>query len=529
MGRMAGHHHAHGSAGRRALTVALVLIVGLMAGEVVFGVAAGSLALLADAGHMLTDAAALGLALAAAAYAGRPARGRWTFGFRRLEILAAHVERDHAPRRGRADRLHRRPPARLSSGGSGRAGARRGARGDGGEPDCGARARRAEPREPERARRLPARDDRSSRVHRDRPVAGAVILATGWDQADPIASLVVAALIFWSSCSLLRESTRILLDVAPRAAPRDRRRDARRARGRRGARPARLDRRERVPVGLRHTCSCEPGADCHALRRELGGAPRRALLARALDAPGRARGVRRHGLPASAGRSETSGLVRSAIRDGRAPSGSKLSRVAGLEGKTAIVTGASSGIGAATARALADNGARVAGGARRVEQLQTEVALELDVTDPSSCERFVEQAVDGARRPGHPRQQRGPRPWPRAVRPEHGGGRGDRPRDERPRRDAPDAPVPAVHPRRRPHRQPRLGRRPPAVREAPRSTSRPSSPLRGFTYALREDLLGRPIHVTTVDPGLVETNFSRVRFRGDEERAKEVYANVRGR
>ena len=57
---MAGHHHAHGSAGRRALTVALVLIVGLMAGEVVFGVAAGSLALLADAGHMLTDAAALG-------------------------------------------------------------------------------------------------------------------------------------------------------------------------------------------------------------------------------------------------------------------------------------------------------------------------------------------------------------------------------------------------------------------------------------------------------------------------------------
>ena len=50
--------------------------------------------------------------------------------------------------------------------------------------------------------------------------------------------------------------------------------------------------------------------------------------------------------------------------------------------------------------------------------------------------------------------------------------------------------------------------------------------VRGFTYALREDLLGRPIHVTTVDPGLVETNFSRVRFRGDEGRAKAVYANV---
>jgi NADP-dependent 3-hydroxy acid dehydrogenase YdfG len=50
--------------------------------------------------------------------------------------------------------------------------------------------------------------------------------------------------------------------------------------------------------------------------------------------------------------------------------------------------------------------------------------------------------------------------------------------------------------------------------------------MRGFTYALREDLLGRPIHVTTVDPGLVETSFSRVRFRGDEERAGAVYANV---
>jgi NADP-dependent 3-hydroxy acid dehydrogenase YdfG len=50
--------------------------------------------------------------------------------------------------------------------------------------------------------------------------------------------------------------------------------------------------------------------------------------------------------------------------------------------------------------------------------------------------------------------------------------------------------------------------------------------VRGFTYALREDLLGRPIHITTVDPGLVETNFSRVRFRGDEEKAKAVYENV---
>ena len=50
--------------------------------------------------------------------------------------------------------------------------------------------------------------------------------------------------------------------------------------------------------------------------------------------------------------------------------------------------------------------------------------------------------------------------------------------------------------------------------------------MRGFTYALREDLLGRPIHITTVDPGLVHTDFSLVRFRGDAEAAGRVYEGV---
>jgi 3-hydroxy acid dehydrogenase / malonic semialdehyde reductase len=50
--------------------------------------------------------------------------------------------------------------------------------------------------------------------------------------------------------------------------------------------------------------------------------------------------------------------------------------------------------------------------------------------------------------------------------------------------------------------------------------------VRGFTYALREDLLGCPIRVTTIDPGLVESGFSKVRFRGDEEKAKKVYERV---
>jgi 3-hydroxy acid dehydrogenase/malonic semialdehyde reductase len=50
--------------------------------------------------------------------------------------------------------------------------------------------------------------------------------------------------------------------------------------------------------------------------------------------------------------------------------------------------------------------------------------------------------------------------------------------------------------------------------------------VRGFTYALREDLLGRPIRITTVDPGLAETEFSVVRFKGDMEKADAVYRGV---
>lgn len=97
----AGHDHDHGHAGhthapsagadRRWLTVALALIAGFMGVEIVAGLLAGSLALLSDAAHMLTDAASIGLALVAARFAARPASGAFTFGFGRAEILSAQI------------------------------------------------------------------------------------------------------------------------------------------------------------------------------------------------------------------------------------------------------------------------------------------------------------------------------------------------------------------------------------------------------------------------------------------------------
>jgi 3-hydroxy acid dehydrogenase/malonic semialdehyde reductase len=199
--------------------------------------------------------------------------------------------------------------------------------------------------------------------------------------------------------------------------------------------------------------------------------------------------------------------------------------VAGLEGKTAVVTGASSGIGAAIARLLAANGARVAGGARRTDKLETELKLELDVTDAASCERFVEQAVE--------------RLGGLDVLVNNAGlGLGRDPFDAGTEEDEETVLETNVHGLLRmtrlclPHVRDgghivNMGSI--AGRQAYENAAvyvASKFAVRGFTYALREDLLGRPIHVTTVDPGLVESNFSRVRFRGDQEKAAAVYANV---
>ena len=229
-------------------------------------------------------------------------------------------------------------------------------------------------------------------------------------------------------------------------------------RRRRGARPARLDGRQRLPVALR--------ARARRAGRRLPRDP--PASSRPSSASGSTSATRRF-------RSSTRRRTRRAGQPAACvPLESDV--VAGLEGKTAIVTGASSGIGAATARALPPRGRARRRRRPAVDRLETEIALELDVTDPASCERFVEEAVRGARRARHPRQQRRPRARPRSVRREHRGGRGDRARDERERPDPDDAPLPPASARRRPHRQHRLDRRAPGVRERRRLRRPRSSP-----------------------------------------------------
>jgi NADP-dependent 3-hydroxy acid dehydrogenase YdfG len=196
-----------------------------------------------------------------------------------------------------------------------------------------------------------------------------------------------------------------------------------------------------------------------------------------------------------------------------------------LKGKTAIVTGASSGFGQATARMLAEAGVRVAGGARRTERLETEIALELDVRDVESSERFVAAAV--AQLGGID-----------ILVNNAGLALGRAPFDESSEEDEQTVFETNVNGLVRmtrlclPHIRDGghivnlgsiAGRQ---AYEGAASYVASKFAVRGFTYALREDLLGRPIRLTTVDPGLAETEFSVVRFKGDREKADSVYKGV---
>jgi 3-hydroxy acid dehydrogenase/malonic semialdehyde reductase len=196
-----------------------------------------------------------------------------------------------------------------------------------------------------------------------------------------------------------------------------------------------------------------------------------------------------------------------------------------ISGKTAIVTGASSGIGAATARALMAAGVKVAGGARRTDRLETDVRLALDVTDPASAERFVEEAV--AQLGGlnilfnNAGLALGRYPFDESIESdEHAVFNTNVNGLVRMTRLC----LPHIHDYGHIVNMGSVAGRQAYESGATYVTSKFA--VRGFTYALREDLLGRPIRITTVDGGLVETEFSIVRFKGDAEKAAAVYTGI---
>jgi 3-hydroxy acid dehydrogenase/malonic semialdehyde reductase len=197
-----------------------------------------------------------------------------------------------------------------------------------------------------------------------------------------------------------------------------------------------------------------------------------------------------------------------------------------LRGKRAIVTGASSGIGEATVRQLREAGVRVAGGARRVDAIDADIALELDVTDRASCASFLDRAleelggvdilvnnaglalgrepfVESTEEDEHTIIETNVSGLVRITRLalphlEHGG------------HIVNMGSIAAIWPY-----------------EKGTLYCLSKAAVHAFSRALREDLLGKPIRITTLAPGLVDTEgFSLVRFRGDEEKARAVYDRV---
>jgi cobalt-zinc-cadmium efflux system protein len=262
------HHHADDA---RRLSIALALILTFMAGEVVVGVLAHSLALLSDAAHMLTDAGALAMSLVVLRLAARPAGGNRTFGLRRSEILSAQA--NGAALLVLAGLIVYGAIRRLVS-----------------PPQAGGGAilvvalvgigvnLLATWQLSGANRRSLNVEGSFQHVLNDlfafiaTAVAGGVILATGWVRADAVAALVVAALMLRASWRLLRDSGRVLLDIAPAGLPVEE------------IGTAMASHSHVVEVHDLHvwevttefpTLSAhvlvEPGADCHGIRRELEG------------------------------------------------------------------------------------------------------------------------------------------------------------------------------------------------------------------------------------------------------------------
>jgi cobalt-zinc-cadmium efflux system protein len=267
------HDHAQESrqADRRALTIALGLIVGFMVVEVVAGALASSLAVLSDAAHMLTDAGALGLSLVAARLATRPAQGSWTYGLGRAEILSAQANGVTLLVLGLVivyeaiARLVHPPSVNgtvvLAVAVAGVAvnllAARVLAHGSPGERSLNI----------EGSYRHIVTDLYGFIAT---AIAAIVILATGFERADPIASLLIAALMLQAAYGLLKASGRVFMEAAPA-----------------GLDPARIGRELAAQPGIVEVHDLHvwevtsgfpalsahvvvrSGADCHDLRRVL--------------------------------------------------------------------------------------------------------------------------------------------------------------------------------------------------------------------------------------------------------------------
>jgi cobalt-zinc-cadmium efflux system protein len=210
-------HHHHGvaaDADQRRLGIAFALIAAFMAAEVVAGILAHSLALLSDAAHMLTDAAALAISLVVARLVTRPASGNRTFGLRRSEILSAQANGATLLVLallivyGGIRHLVSPPPA------------------EGwtmvGVALAGVAVNLVATAQVARANRRSLNVEGSyQHLLTDliafvlTAIAGTVILLTGWVRADGVASLAIAAIMLWAAVPLLRESGRVLLEIAP--------------------------------------------------------------------------------------------------------------------------------------------------------------------------------------------------------------------------------------------------------------------------------------------------------------------------
>jgi cobalt-zinc-cadmium efflux system protein len=222
----AGHAHSGGSghvhvsaaasahADRRWLGAALVLILAFMTVEIVVGLATGSLALLADAGHMLTDAAALALAIAASKVAQRPARGSFTYGFTRVDAISAQANGITllllALWFGVQAILRLVSPQHVQ-GGPVVVVALVGVAVNAAAVYLAGRANRASLN----VRGALAHIVNDLWAFLATAVAGVIILTTGWTRADAVASLVVAVLMIHAGVGLVRSSGRVFLEASP--------------------------------------------------------------------------------------------------------------------------------------------------------------------------------------------------------------------------------------------------------------------------------------------------------------------------